>query len=110
MAILSSIIPKPIDYVLNLVVLNCFRCSVLLVFIYFCFLLFRISWAGRRSGSDSESDEEHPQQVSSEFCPPNLNYPPNSAAQFQNNLAARKLANVAAGSPQLSGAEFLQDE
>ena len=60
--------------------------------------------------SDSESDEEHAQQVPSEFCPPNLNFPPNSAAQFSNSLAARKLANAAAGSPQLSWAEFLQDE
>jgi hypothetical protein len=83
------------------------------LFIAFYYLLFLFhyillrSWAGRRSGgSESESDDENVQQVSSDFGPPAFAHP----SQFSNNLAARKFANQAANSPQLSWAEFLQDE
>jgi hypothetical protein len=78
----------------------------------FCYFLL-LSWAGRRSGgSETDSEEENVQQVSSDFGPAALTGNPASltAAQFSSSLAARKFANQAAGSPQLSWAEFLQDE
>ena len=81
-------------------------------FLFFDIFLLR-SWAGRRSGgSETDSEEENVQQVSSDFGPAALTGNPASltAAQFSNSLAARKFANHAAGSPQLSWAEFLQDE
>ena len=84
------------------------------VLFIFCFILFSLlSWAGRRSGgSETDSEEDNGQQLSSEFGPPALPNQPSSiaASQFSNNLLARKFANNAAGSPQLSWAEFLQDE
>jgi hypothetical protein len=70
------------------------------------FYLSPTSWAGRRSVSDTDSDDDGNHAASSEFGHTAANRPP---SQFVHNLADRKFVGNT-GSPQLSLAEFLQDE